>query len=73
MLETLKAKHAVAGSAASQRDASFGANSDVQAMVSLKDVTLKYGDLLALDSTTISIRPSEFIAVVGPRGCGSPR
>jgi NitT/TauT family transport system ATP-binding protein len=44
--------------------------SDVPAMVSLTDVSLKYGDLLALDRTSMAIKPSEFIAVVGPSGCG---
>ena len=39
-------------------------------MVGLRDVTLKYGDMLALDHTTMAIEPSEFVAVVGPSGCG---
>ena len=43
---------------------------NVKPMVMLQDVTLKYGEMLALDRTTMSINPSEFIAVVGPSGCG---
>jgi NitT/TauT family transport system ATP-binding protein len=39
-------------------------------MVELRDVSLKYDDLLALDRTTLAIDPSEFVAVVGPSGCG---
>jgi NitT/TauT family transport system ATP-binding protein len=39
-------------------------------MVELRDVTLKYDELLALDRTSLTIRPSEFVAVVGPSGCG---
>jgi len=39
-------------------------------MVELRDVSLKYGDMLALDRTTLAIKPGEFVAVVGPSGCG---
>jgi NitT/TauT family transport system ATP-binding protein len=39
-------------------------------MVELRDVSLKYDDMLALDRITIAIDRSEFVAVVGPSGCG---
>jgi NitT/TauT family transport system ATP-binding protein len=39
-------------------------------MVELRDVSLKYDDMLALDRTTLAIDPGEFVAVVGPSGCG---
>jgi NitT/TauT family transport system ATP-binding protein len=39
-------------------------------MVELRDVTLKYDDMLALDRTTLAIDRAEFVAVVGPSGCG---
>jgi len=70
MLETLKVKQAAAAKVAPGRDIPVGVDPEAEAMVSLSDVTLKYGDLLALDRTTVSIKPSEFIAVVGPSGCG---
>jgi NitT/TauT family transport system ATP-binding protein len=39
-------------------------------MVELRDVSLKYDELLALDRTSLAIGPGEFAAVVGPSGCG---
>jgi NitT/TauT family transport system ATP-binding protein len=41
-----------------------------QPMIELVDVSLRYGDLLALTSTTMSIEKGGFVAVVGPSGCG---
>jgi NitT/TauT family transport system ATP-binding protein len=41
-----------------------------QPMVELIDVSLHYGDLLALKNTTMSIDKGGFVAVVGPSGCG---
>jgi NitT/TauT family transport system ATP-binding protein len=39
-------------------------------MVEMADVSLRYGDMPALDSATLSIDTSEFVAIVGPSGCG---
>jgi NitT/TauT family transport system ATP-binding protein len=39
-------------------------------MVELIDVDLRYGELLALTNTTMSIDKGGFVAVVGPSGCG---
>jgi NitT/TauT family transport system ATP-binding protein len=39
-------------------------------MVELRDVSLKYDDMPALDRTTLDIAAGEFVAVVGPSGCG---
>jgi NitT/TauT family transport system ATP-binding protein len=41
-----------------------------QPMVELIDVSLHYGDLLALKNATMSIDKGGFVAVVGPSGCG---
>jgi NitT/TauT family transport system ATP-binding protein len=41
-----------------------------QPMVELLDVSLRYGEMLALANATLSIDPGGFIAVVGPSGCG---
>jgi NitT/TauT family transport system ATP-binding protein len=39
-------------------------------MVELDDVSLRYGEVLALTNTTMSIPKGGFVAVVGPSGCG---
>jgi NitT/TauT family transport system ATP-binding protein len=39
-------------------------------MVELDDVGLRYGEVLALTNTTMSIPKGGFVAVVGPSGCG---
>jgi NitT/TauT family transport system ATP-binding protein len=39
-------------------------------MVELTDVSLRYGDVLALANATMSIDRGGFVAVVGPSGCG---
>jgi NitT/TauT family transport system ATP-binding protein len=41
-----------------------------QPMVELDDVSLRYGEVLALTNTTMSIPKGGFVAVVGPSGCG---
>ncbi len=41
-----------------------------QPMVELVDVDLRYGEMLALTNTTMSIDEGGFVAVVGPSGCG---
>jgi NitT/TauT family transport system ATP-binding protein len=59
-----------AGGAASCEGRIKSAPASVDPMVELRDVSLKYDELLALDSTTLTIDPGEFVAVVGPSGCG---
>ena len=39
-------------------------------MVELLDVSLRYGDMLALADATLSIHQGGIVAVVGPSGCG---
>jgi NitT/TauT family transport system ATP-binding protein len=39
-------------------------------MVQLLEVSLRYGDELALADATMSIGRGEFVAIVGPSGCG---
>jgi len=41
-----------------------------QPMVRMSEVSLKYGDMLALGDATLDIAEGEFVAVVGPSGCG---
>jgi NitT/TauT family transport system ATP-binding protein len=42
----------------------------LQPMVELVGVSLRYGEVLALTNTTMSIPEGGFVAVVGPSGCG---
>ena len=39
-------------------------------MVSLKNVTKKYGNSLAVDSIDLEIQDGQFVVLVGPSGCG---
>jgi len=38
--------------------------------VELEDVSVRYGELAALDSVSLSVEPGEFFTLVGPSGCG---
>src|SRR5262249_32310587 len=38
--------------------------------LSLKNVTKRYGPLLAIDGISFDVRPREFISLIGPSGCG---
>ena len=38
--------------------------------IEVKSLTKKYGDLLVLDDINFTIRKGEFLAIVGPTGCG---
>jgi ABC-type nitrate/sulfonate/bicarbonate transport system ATPase subunit len=38
--------------------------------LALKGVSRTFGDLTALSSTELAVKPGEFISVVGPSGCG---
>jgi ABC-type Fe3+/spermidine/putrescine transport system ATPase subunit len=39
-------------------------------MIELRDVTKRYGDLVANDSITLQIRTGELMTLLGPSGCG---
>jgi spermidine/putrescine transport system ATP-binding protein len=38
--------------------------------VELQDVTKRFGELIAVDSVSLSVRQSEFLTLLGPSGCG---
>ncbi|WNM28478.1 ABC transporter ATP-binding protein [Demequina capsici] len=40
------------------------------ALISLRDVTLAYGDVVAAKDITFDVRPGEFVSLIGPSGCG---
>ena len=39
-------------------------------MIELRDVTMRYGDLVANDNITLQIRSGELMTLLGPSGCG---
>ena len=41
-----------------------------RAMIDVTDLTVRFDDVLALDSLSLSVDPGEFVTVVGPSGCG---
>jgi len=38
--------------------------------VSLRALTLRYGDVAAVESLTLDVKPGELVALLGPSGCG---
>lgn len=38
--------------------------------VTLTDITKQYGDVLAVDTVDLSVRPGELLVILGPSGCG---
>lgn len=48
---------------------------DVQTVVSVRDVTKRYGPAVAVDSVSLEIRSGEFLSLLGPstRRASSPR
>ncbi|GAB7093176.1 ABC transporter ATP-binding protein [Halolamina litorea] len=39
-------------------------------MIDVEDLTVRFGDVTALDGTSLSVADGEFVTVVGPSGCG---
>lgn len=40
------------------------------AAISIRDVEVRYGDLLVLQKVNLDIEPGEFVCLLGPSGCG---
>jgi NitT/TauT family transport system ATP-binding protein len=40
------------------------------AAISIADLTVRFGDVLAVDNASIEIADGEFVSIVGPSGCG---
>ncbi len=43
---------------------------DARPIISIRDVTKRFGSVVAVDSVSLDIRPGEFFALLGPSGCG---
>ncbi|MFB6353204.1 MAG: ABC transporter ATP-binding protein [Halobacteriales archaeon] len=48
----------------------MGAVSDADPGVELDGLTVRFGDLVALDGVSLAVEPGEFFTLVGPSGCG---
>ena len=44
--------------------------SDVEPLLAVRDVTLRFGGVTALDGVSFDVRPGELFAVIGPNGAG---
>ena len=42
----------------------------MEALVSLKNVTVTYDDTTALESVSLDIYPDDFLGIIGPNGGG---
>lgn len=40
------------------------------AAISIRNVTVRFGEILAVENVSVDIAPGEFVSIVGPSGCG---
>jgi sulfonate transport system ATP-binding protein len=52
------------------RVSALAAETDGRAKIQVKDLTKRFGDLLVLDNISFDVAQGEFLAIVGPTGCG---
>src|SRR6202012_1841600 len=45
-------------------------NDNTQPLLSVRDVTLRFGGVVALDSVTFDVMPGEIAGLIGPNGAG---
>lgn len=48
---------------------SAGRTSDVKGLVA-RDLTVRFGDTVAVDNASLAVAPGEIVALIGPSGCG---
>ena len=41
-----------------------------EAILAVRDLTVRFGGIVALDGVSFDVRDEEFVAIVGPSGCG---
>jgi spermidine/putrescine ABC transporter ATP-binding subunit len=47
-----------------------GAKAAVKPIISFRNITKRWGSMLAVDNVSLDIEPGEFFALLGPSGCG---
>jgi NitT/TauT family transport system ATP-binding protein len=49
---------------------SAGRSAVMDAAVSIEQLSVRFGDVVALQDISLAVQPGEFVAIVGPSGCG---
>ena len=55
---------------AKAKDNNRGGGADGEAIITLKNVTKKFGDNVVLDNLSLTIEKGKTTVVIGPSGCG---
>lgn len=58
------------GCTANQREPAVEEKEQPKVKIAVKNLTKRFGDLLVLDDISFTVAEGEFVAIVGPTGCG---